>query len=100
MTMIGLRRGRLGQLFAGTFTAALLLVASGCGQDGDKLPNLIGMTQDEAEGILVELELTGVIQKSEASDFEPGTVVEQSPAPGAFLDTIGDDESVTLVVAE
>ena len=58
------------------------------------LPNLVGMSQDEAEAELEKLKLNSR-SETEESDKEPGTVIRQSPEAG----TVNQGETVRLVIA-
>ena len=62
-----------------------------------EIPDLTGKTKDEAKEALeaVGLELGGT--REEASDAEPGTVIDQDPSPGETADP-GDE--VDIVVAK
>lgn len=61
-----------------------------------ELPDLTGMTEEEARAALQALDLSSVIKTVESEDEEPGTVVAQSPTAG--LVPIGS--SVEVSVAE
>jgi serine/threonine-protein kinase len=60
-----------------------------------ELPSLIGLSQDEAEARLDELNLRSRIT-TEESDEEPGTVISQSPEAGP----VNQGTRVDLVIAE
>ena len=60
------------------------------------LPDLTGMTEDEARAKLAELSLTPETNRVETSKHEAGTVYKQSPAPGE----VKQGSTVTITVAE
>src|SRR5690606_27647652 len=67
-------------------------LSAGC---GDKIPDVTGKTQAEAESILAEAELeVGTVQIGDG-EGDPGTVVDQDPAAG---EDIPDDKKVSLVL--
>ncbi|WP_156027590.1 Stk1 family PASTA domain-containing Ser/Thr kinase [Candidatus Solirubrobacter pratensis] len=66
------------------------------GPQGVTVPNLVGLSRDDAAAQLSDLGLTpSVTEKESAKD--PGTVLSQDPAVGATLDK---GASVSLVVAQ
>lgn len=60
------------------------------------LPDLRGMTKDQAEAKLTELGLSSSTETRESEDGDPGTVIEQSPAAGA----VTQGTRVAIVIAE
>ncbi|MDO8143739.1 MULTISPECIES: Stk1 family PASTA domain-containing Ser/Thr kinase [unclassified Isoptericola] len=62
-----------------------------------ELPNLIGMSEDEAKSTLDGLNISWNTERQEVDDAnDAGRVVNQSPEAG----TIGRDESVTISIGE
>lgn len=59
------------------------------------VPNLDGLTLEEATGSLAEFELRLGAQTPEISDREPGTVIAQQPAPGESIEQ-GQAVNVTI----
>lgn len=72
--------------------SVVLLIASG---EVD-LPNLVGMTEDEARQIIGDLGLQVKTQRYETNEYEAGTVYKQSPGEGRA--DVGS--TVTITVAE
>jgi serine/threonine-protein kinase len=60
------------------------------------VPNVVGLSQDQATTKLAELGFKPVIGERRVSQKQPGTVLEQDPKAGALVDN-GHD--VTLVIA-
>ena len=84
-------------------TALLLMAAFGAAwyaglfEGGVTVPNVIGKTEDEAAALLTEAELTKGTVTTEFSDtVEPGTVIDQSPVPGA---SAPKDSAVALTIS-
>ncbi|MFP3714830.1 Stk1 family PASTA domain-containing Ser/Thr kinase [Puerhibacterium sp. TATVAM-FAB25] len=60
-----------------------------------ELPNLVGMSRDEALAELDRLGLSSSVQERESGDQDPGTVLEQNPAAGS----VEQGSTVTITVA-
>ena len=71
-------------------TAVILFVSDGRGEPPG-MPNLIGMTEQEASSVLGSLGLVGKAVDVAVDDpSKYGRVVEQRPAPGTPIDQVGD----------
>lgn len=79
----------LGALAIGRF------VFGGTSGDLVTVPNLDGLTIEEAVDRLAELDLRLGAQTPEISDREPGTIIAQQPAPGESIET-GQAVNVTI----
>jgi eukaryotic-like serine/threonine-protein kinase len=75
-------------------TSVTLIVSRG--RERVAVPDLVGRSRDEAERLLGEAELQPAFREREDADAEPGTVLEQDPAPGTRL---AQGRTVELVVA-
>lgn len=60
-----------------------------------QLPDLVGMSRDDALAELERLGLSSSVQERESGDADPGTVLEQNPAEGA----VEQGTTVTITVA-
>jgi serine/threonine-protein kinase len=67
------------------------------GRERVTVPELGGLSQEEAEQRLAEVELSASVTRRETADQEPGTVLEQDPAAGTRL---ARGRTVAIVVAE
>jgi beta-lactam-binding protein with PASTA domain len=73
------------------------------GSTADTVPNVVGRTLSDAEGILNAARLNMVRRKSVPSSHVPGTVVAQEPAAGAVAsvgDTVAVDVSIWMLVPD
>jgi eukaryotic-like serine/threonine-protein kinase len=62
-----------------------------------EVPDLVGLTQEEAEALLAEAKLTlGEVTTEDSDEFEEGTVISQAPEPGERVDR---QSEVDLVVS-
>ncbi len=71
-----------------------LVVSSGA--EELEMPDMVGQNGADAEKFLTAMGLRVTVDEVEDADAEPGTVVEQSPAPGTVLNP---DDPVRIVVA-
>jgi serine/threonine-protein kinase len=67
------------------------------GKEKVAVPDVEGKTRDEAERLLRKAELEPAVTEREDPDADPGTVLEQDPAPGT---KIAKGRTVDLVVAK
>ena len=75
-------------------TTVTLIVSRG--RERVAVPDLQGRSREEAERLLREAELQPAFREREDADADPGTVLEQDPAPGTRIARGG---TVELVVA-
>jgi eukaryotic-like serine/threonine-protein kinase len=75
-------------------TTVTLIVSRG--REQVEVPDLVGRSREEAERLLREAELQPAFREREDAEAEPGTVLEQDPAPGT---RVARGETVELVIA-